>query len=526
MKTKSFIPSLTVKTVHVVVVLAIALTSAFSVSGVKRAAAKSPEAKGSGLTLSALFSLVVPTYHRRQALQDRAFRFLGIDPGKVSWQGAEPTPVDDGRVKPTPTSSDNLPPTQTAAPTGAETPTPTITLMPTVTLTSSETLTPTQTVLPPSTPTPLPTDAEGTPSPTGEESTPTPSGEASTATPMVTETAPATQEIEGRIEITLTLTATPTLPAPGDILTLTWGTRRDRPLDGLELLLTLPEGFDLWGVPDGAYDPTTRQLRMPISLVAGRLSFIILPNAVGPYTFNAELWLNGELRVQRSFSLLRREPFRLSLPGGRAWGFNRRVEVTFPNGALPEAVDVEVGPPVSETDLPGLGGRPFEIVALSQATGQEVTQFTRPITIEVSYDEAQYGNEESGLKLYYYDENENEWYPLPTRVDTENNRLTAWSDHLTIFDFQAQNWEAARLPNLEAFQVSSFTGAASYSMQLEVPPGPAGLQPGLSLSYNSQTVDGASSRTQASWVGMGWSLGESYIQRNQNGTADFYGNIT
>jgi hypothetical protein len=46
------------------------------------------------------------------------------------------------------------------------------------------------------------------------------------------------------------------------------------------------------------------------------------------------------------------------------------------------------------------------------------------------------------------------------------------------------------------------------------------LQPGLALSYNSQIADGFTSSAQASWVGLGWSLGESYIQRSQSGTRD------
>ncbi|MCP4287637.1 MAG: hypothetical protein GY792_24890, partial [Gammaproteobacteria bacterium] len=70
------------------------------------------------------------------------------------------------------------------------------------------------------------------------------------------------------------------------------------------------------------------------------------------------------------------------------------------------------------------------------------------------------------------------------------------------------------------FQVSSFTGAATYAVPLWVPAGPGGLQPQLSLNYNSQTVDSAGIKVQASWVGMGWNLsnGGGYIQHNMNGS--------
>ncbi len=125
------------------------------------------------------------------------------------------------------------------------------------------------------------------------------------------------------------------------------------------------------------------------------------------------------------------------------------------------------------------------------------------------------------MTLFYYDVEKATWIPLPTQFDPQAGVLRATSDHLTVFDTDANNWQAARLPGVSSFQVAQFTGAATYSYPLWVPPGPGGLQPSLSLSYNSQVVDGGfAQRTQASWVGMGWSLDTGYIERDMHGTMD------
>ena len=128
---------------------------------------------------------------------------------------------------------------------------------------------------------------------------------------------------------------------------------------------------------------------------------------------------------------------------------------------------------------------------------------------------------EERLRMVYYDVEQKTWLPLPSRVDAKNNLLSAESDHLTVFDITFDEWEEARLPNLQDFQVSEFTAAAVASYAFWTPPGPAGLQPSLALSYNSQAVDNAiAGHTQASWVGMGWSLNTGYIERDMRGTPD------
>jgi len=58
-----------------------------------------------------------------------------------------------------------------------------------------------------------------------------------------------------------------------------------------------------------------------------------------------------------------------------------------------------------------------------------------------------------------------------------------------------------------------FTGAAKHSIPIDVPPGRNGIQPHLSLKYNSFWKNG--------WIGVGWRLSESAIRRSTKRGIDF-----
>ena len=67
-----------------------------------------------------------------------------------------------------------------------------------------------------------------------------------------------------------------------------------------------------------------------------------------------------------------------------------------------------------------------------------------------------------------------------------------------LFVFSAASTAAERLETPVGFNVNE-TGAATFRIPLEIPPGSAGMAPSLSLNYSSQSGDGM--------LGMGWSLG-------------------
>ncbi|MBI5676157.1 MAG: VCBS repeat-containing protein [Nitrospirae bacterium] len=60
-----------------------------------------------------------------------------------------------------------------------------------------------------------------------------------------------------------------------------------------------------------------------------------------------------------------------------------------------------------------------------------------------------------------------------------------------------------------AFQTNLFSGSFTYDYKIAVPPGTNGLAPEITLSYNSHSAKG-----KAGWVGSGWEIPLSYIQRD------------
>ncbi|MBI4760292.1 MAG: hypothetical protein HY780_03655 [Chloroflexi bacterium] len=190
---------------------------------------------------------------------------------------------------------------------------------------------------------------------------------------------------------------------------------------------------------------------------------------------------------------------------------------------MTEKTVIEVSDPSGDS-VPAysLLGKPFEIKAHKEKNGEDLKQFPKELSIFVSYEELDIPAEvEGSLYLYWFDENLGEWAALPTVVNKETKTLHALTDHFTVFDIGVNNWQSSRLPTVDSFQVSEFTGAGTYSYPINVPPGPGGFQPNLTLTYNSQVVDQATLNTPASWVGMGWSLDVGSIEIDLHGTPDW-----
>jgi hypothetical protein len=177
-----------------------------------------------------------------------------------------------------------------------------------------------------------------------------------------------------------------------------------------------------------------------------------------------------------------------------------------------------VAPPERASFKRGLGV--FHLTA-TDGTGQDVRQFDAPLALAVAYTPEQLrvlGIAEADLTLSWFDEaarpalpddspGQGQWVPLATTVDAATGTATAQVDHFTPFQLSdGSSPSETFIPSLKGWQVSLYTGSASFSYPIEVPAGPAGLKPTLTLSYASAATDGK-----------GWSLDPGSIGLNKIG---------
>ena len=418
---------------------------------------------------------------------------------------------EDGETTPTPIFYETVVPATpeaTLAPRPSATPTP---------FETSEPTNPTPTAFPAPTEISLPTST-----PTSAIS-PTPPGIVDPFTPTPTPEDIATQApspsptmtIAETLPITFTLQTDSQAIKPGEVINFLWESELAELAENpLEIQLTLPSGVQPFDPARGFFDPLSSIYTIQVTDLTGQFGIQVDPEAIGPFSFKAGLYLKDSLLKEFSLVIEDEGLNLIPIEGGVAAGLNNQVKVIFPPEALREALYVRVRQPAKDSLPPdSLSEEPFELLAISQNSRDVVETFDTQLTIEVDYSLPFNGT------VYYFDADENDWKPLPTEYDRRNGVLRATTTHFSIFDTNVNDWTAAQMPNVDSAQTFTQTGAATYSYPFWTPPGPAGLQPSLSLSYNSQIVDSSvAGISQAGWVGMGWSLDVGYIDRNYNGT--------
>lgn len=340
-----------------------------------------------------------------------------------------------------------------------------------------------------------------------------------TPTPVATETPTDT---ETRVP-SLILAADPGYLTADSKFILTW-TLEGLALEDhkpLALQITVPEGLSLMDGYEGRYDETTRTLTIPVTALSGQVLFLTGTTVVES-KLPAILLEDTQAILEAVLYLPVHEEHVVDERGGEITTEDSSITITIPADTFTRDTSVTIGSPSEEaTPRYSLLGQPFEITATDLERETDLHRFEREIEIEVSYAELDIPEEKiTNLFLYWYNTETEEWEALPSSADARTNTLTSATDHFSVFAIGLNNWQAARTPTVDNFQVSQFTGAGTFSLPIEVPPGPGGLQPSLTLNYNSQVVDQSSFETQASWVGMGWSLETGSIEIDTGGSPD------
>jgi hypothetical protein len=342
------------------------------------------------------------------------------------------------------------------------------------------------------------------------------------------EIAKQAQEIVEDKPLRIELAAEPAIYTRGKPIIIKWKIAGGTPeqISNLTIIARPPDGV----LPVNKADEPEADGSVIISpkSPAGSIVWKVLDYAEFPLTFTYELVSNGDILNYNT--ILIGEPLATASADRdtRIKGYENRVSVNVPASASRSPLLFDIRPP-SPNALPGtsLSWHPVEIIAVDGNSQKNVTKFDTPITIQIKYDENEiFDWDERSLSIYYYDPETMDWFPMETEVDTENNTLTAQSDHLTVFDYQANNWQSYMVPTVDSFKTADFTGAGTYQINLWTPPGPGGLQPSVVLSYNSQVIDESSAYQQASWVGMGWDLDPGMVTRNLHGTDDDWSDDT
>ena len=148
-------------------------------------------------------------------------------------------------------------------------------------------------------------------------------------------------------------------------------------------------------------------------------------------------------------------------------------------------------------------------------------RFNKKVVIKLPYDPALIppGLSEQDLKTFFFNDQTGAWQELErVRVDTQQKLVISLSNHFTDFinatltvpdhpetlalnpnsikDIQAADPSTA--VNLIEPPQGNNTGDAYLAYPIETPPGRGGMQPQLSIAYNSGGANG--------WMGLGWNL--------------------
>ena len=207
--------------------------------------------------------------------------------------------------------------------------------------------------------------------------------------------------------------------------------------------------------------------------------------------------------------------------GGRAAFFNSRFQTDFPPGWLNK--DAEIRFQLNElTPLPEQSsGLLFAFDIEAYDNNSEIITFDKPITMTIAIGDVVdlASRDESSFYVQTREKQNEPWQPIPVVVDAEAGTLSFQTTHFS--SYQGGSEVTAWNPTYNPPGVSAYSGAATYSYPIALPPGQGGLTPSLAISYSSRGVDGARYPLSTSDLGLGWSMSTPQILNGN--TARMYG---
>jgi hypothetical protein len=169
----------------------------------------------------------------------------------------------------------------------------------------------------------------------------------------------------------------------------------------------------------------------------------------------------------------------------------------------------------------------FELTATHGVGGPRVTQFAQDAVLIWQLDAATLaaaGVSGFPLHVYTYNESAGEWEEVLSRWDPTTNQLVATTPHFSLYSV-GSGFDVVNnyVPTLNDFELDLQSGAASVNYPINLPPGPGGFTPKLTLNYSSANVDRVDGSQQGpSPIGWGWNLSTSYIAATQHHAGDYH----
>lgn len=182
--------------------------------------------------------------------------------------------------------------------------------------------------------------------------------------------------------------------------------------------------------------------------------------------------------------------------GGRVVTADNRLALDVPAGAVDRPVIIMIER-LSSAEVPFMVSHPLlGVWSLEALVGQDdarpVGNFLRPIrlTVRESNDRVRerWLNPRS-LRLWTLDKDKGTWLPVDASVDESNLTVTADLAHFSVYALSA-NPDVDLAPFSDLATVDLNSGASRVSIPIELPAGPGGLAPDLTLTYDSTRVGG------------------------------------